>query len=71
MCKALTKCATVAQLNLFKKFIELYNIDRHVYLMVYSQKNYLQTYMPLFLQQLIRELKQNQLQKHCRVCKIQ
>lgn len=36
MCKALMKCATIAQLNLFfKKSIDFYNIDIHMYILWY------------------------------------
>lgn len=50
MCKALTKCATVAQLNLKKKkSIDFYNIDIDMYTLWYIHKNYLQTHMPLYI----------------------
>lgn len=39
MCKALTKCATVAQLNLLKKSIDFYNIDIDMYTSWYIHKN--------------------------------
>lgn len=39
MCKALMKCATVAQLNLFlKKSIDFYNIDIDMYILWYIHK---------------------------------
>lgn len=47
MCKALTKCATVAK----EKSIDFYNNDRDMCFLVYSQNIYIfiyiQTYMPL------------------------
>lgn len=49
MCKALTKCATVAQLYLFKK-TDFYNIDIDMYTLWYiHKKTYLQTHMPLYI----------------------
>lgn len=39
MCKALMKCATVAQLNLFfKKSIDFYNIDIDMYILWYIHR---------------------------------